>query len=154
MSATGLTRRLRFFERAWPWLSFSLLAALLTAAAVALLDAGVLAEYELFPSITRGYTFSGVVLGLCSLALCFVAFFYSLRKRGLQEQLPLGKSTMTAWLWAHVYFGLLALLLCKRQQQRRVDELLGSELPPREEALLVGPVARRRIPLDAFAERR
>ncbi len=47
---------------------------------------------------------------MSSLGLCGVAFFYSLRKRGLQEQLPFGKSTMTAWLWAHVYFGLLALL--------------------------------------------
>src|SRR6188768_314145 len=108
--ATGLTRRLRFFERQWPWLAFSALAALLSAALVAALDAGALDAYELFPSITRGYTFSGVLLGLCSLALCGVSFFYSLRKRGLQEALPFGKSTMTAWLWAHVYFGLLALL--------------------------------------------
>ncbi|HEY0465573.1 MAG TPA: multiheme c-type cytochrome, partial [Polyangiaceae bacterium] len=110
MPATGLTRRLRFFERQWVWLAFSLLAALLTATAVAALDAGALEVYELFPSITRGYTFSGVLLGLSSLSLCGISFFYSLRKRGLQEQLPFGKSTMTAWLWAHVYFGLLALL--------------------------------------------
>ncbi|HEY3253342.1 MAG TPA: multiheme c-type cytochrome, partial [Polyangiaceae bacterium] len=110
MAAPSLTRRLRFFERQWPWLTLSALAALLSAAVVAALDAGVLESYELFPSITRGYTFSGVLLGLSSLALCSVSFFYSLRKRGLQEQLPFGKSTMTAWLWAHVYFGLLALL--------------------------------------------
>lgn len=110
MAASSLTRRLRFFERQWPWLAFAALGAVLTAAVVALLDAGVLETYELFPSITRGYTFSGVLLGLSSLGLCGVSFFYSLRKRGLQEQLPFGKSTMTAWLWAHVYFGLLALL--------------------------------------------
>ena len=110
MAATGLTRRLRFFERQWAWLSFSALIALLTVAAVAALDVGALESYELFPSITRGYTFTGVLLGASSLALCGVSFFYSLRKRGLQEQLPFGKSTMTAWLWAHVYFGLLALL--------------------------------------------
>jgi hypothetical protein len=110
VAAPSLTRRLRFFERQWPWLVFSALAALVTAAVVALLDAGLLEAYELFPSITRGYTFTGVLLGVSSLGLCGVSFFYALRKRGLQEQLPFGKSTMTAWLWAHVYFGLLALL--------------------------------------------
>jgi hypothetical protein len=85
------------------------LAASLSAIVVALLDAGLFEEYELFPSITRGYTFTGVLLGLSSLALCSLSFFYSLRKRGLQERLPFGRSTMTAWLWAHVYFGVLAL---------------------------------------------
>ncbi|MEO6603124.1 MAG: multiheme c-type cytochrome, partial [Polyangiaceae bacterium] len=109
MSATGLTRRLRLFERHWPWLTSSVLAALVSAAIVVGLDAGLLEEYELFPSITRGYTFTGLVLGLSSLGLCFLAFFYSLRKRGLQERLPFGRGTMTAWLWAHVYFGVLAL---------------------------------------------
>jgi hypothetical protein len=108
--ATGLTRRLRFFERQWPWLVFAGLAALVTAGVAVALDAGVLDDYELFPSITRGYTLTGVLLGLSSLALCGVSFFYALRKRGLQEALPFGKSTMTAWLWAHVYFGFLALV--------------------------------------------
>src|SRR6188768_1311656 len=88
VAAPSLTRRLRVFERQWPWLAFSALAALLTTALVAALDAGVLESYELFPSITRGYTFSGVLLGMSSLALCCVSFFYALRKRGLQEQLP------------------------------------------------------------------
>ncbi|HEX7451983.1 MAG TPA: hypothetical protein VF294_06850, partial [Polyangiaceae bacterium] len=88
----------------------AVLAALITIGVVAVQGAGLLAEYELFPSITRGYTFTGVLLGVSSLVLCGTSFFYSLRKRGLQEQLPFGKSTMTAWLWAHVYFGLLALL--------------------------------------------
>ena len=110
MAAPSLTRRLRFFERQWPWLTCAVLAALICTAAVAALDVGAFESYELFPSITRGYTFAGVLLGVSSLALCGIAFFYSLRKRGLQEQLPFGKSTMTAWLWAHVYFGLLALL--------------------------------------------
>jgi hypothetical protein len=110
VAASSLTRRLRLFERQWPWLVFAGVGALFTAAVVVALDAGVLEAYELFPSITRGYTFTGVLLGVSSLGLCGVAFFYSLRKRGLQEQLPFGKSTMTAWLWAHVYFGLLALL--------------------------------------------
>ncbi|MEI9951503.1 MAG: hypothetical protein WDO74_21625 [Pseudomonadota bacterium] len=110
MASPSLTRRLRFFERQWPWLTFAVFAALLTAAGVAALDVGAFESYELFPSITRGYTFTGVLLGLSSLGLCGISFFYSLRKRGLQEELPFGKSTMTAWLWAHVYFGLLALL--------------------------------------------
>jgi len=110
VATPSLTRRLRLFERQWPWLSFAVLCALVSVAIVAALDTGVLESYELFPSITRGYTFTGVLLGLSSIALCCISFFYSLRKRGLQEQLPFGKSTMTAWLWAHVYFGLLALL--------------------------------------------
>jgi len=110
VGASSLTRRLRLFERQWPWLALTGLAASITAALVAALDAGALESYELFPSITRGYTLSGVALGVSSLALCGVAFFYSLRKRGLQERLPFGKGTMTAWLWAHVYFGILALL--------------------------------------------
>lgn len=106
---TGLTRRLRFFERQWPWLVAAVLAAFACAGVAIALDAGVLSDYELFPGIARGYTFVGVLLGLSSLALCGLTFFYALRKRGLQEALPFGKSTMTAWLWAHVYFGLLAL---------------------------------------------
>jgi hypothetical protein len=88
----------------------ALLAALCTAGAAVALDAGVLADYEIFPSIIRGYTFTGVLLGVSALGLCGLSFFYALRKRGLQEALPFGKSTMTAWLWAHVYFGLLALV--------------------------------------------
>jgi len=110
VATTGLTRRLRFFERQWPWLTGSALAALITAGSAIAIDAGVLDEYEIFPGVARGYTFTGVSLGLSSLALCALTFFYALRKRGLQEALPVGKSTMTAWLWAHVYFGLLALV--------------------------------------------
>jgi Cytochrome c554 and c-prime len=110
VAATGFTRRLRLFERQWPWLVGSVLAALVTAAVALALDAGMLDDYELFPSITRGYTFTGALLGMSSLALCGLSFFYALRKRGLQEALPFGKSTMTAWLWAHVYFGFLALV--------------------------------------------
>jgi len=47
MATSGLTRRLRFVERQWSWLSFFVLAALCTAAAGALIDAGFLTEYEL-----------------------------------------------------------------------------------------------------------
>ena len=108
MATTGLTRRLRFFERQWPWLGVALLSALLTSALALSLDSGLLEEYELFPRITRGYTFTGLLLGASSLGLCAISFFYSLRKRGLQERLPFGRSTLTSWLWAHVYFGVLA----------------------------------------------
>jgi Cytochrome c554 and c-prime len=110
VASTALTRRLRLFERHWPWLLASALTAACTAAVAIALDAGMLESYELFPSITRGYTFTGVLLGLSSLTLCGLSFFYALRKRGLQEALPFGKSTMTAWLWAHVYFGSLSLV--------------------------------------------
>jgi hypothetical protein len=74
-----------------------------------LIDGGWLAEYEFFPAILRGYTFVGVLFGVASLALGLLAFAYALRKRGLQERMPVG--SMAGWLWGHVYLGLLCVLL-------------------------------------------
>lgn len=53
----------------------------------------------------RGYTFSGLVLGFASLAAAGMCFVYSLRKHRD------GGSSMMAWLWSHVWFGVLALVL-------------------------------------------
>ena len=36
---------------------------------------------------------------------------YSLRKRAWQERFPLFRSTMMTWLWAHVAFGFMALVI-------------------------------------------
>jgi hypothetical protein len=104
-----LEKRRRLLERQWPWLMLTIAAASATAGFVALLDAGYLADYAFFPAVLRGYTLTGVALGLSAVGCALVSFLYSLRKRALQERLPVG--TMASWLWAHVYFGLLSLLL-------------------------------------------
>jgi hypothetical protein len=66
-------------------------------------DGGFLEDYAYFPAILRGYTLTGLFFGVCSLALGLLTFLYSLRKRSLQEKLPVG--TMAGWLWGHVYLG-------------------------------------------------
>lgn len=105
-----LERKRSFFERHLPWFFGALVGALTFTAAALIVDFGVLAEYEAFPSIVRGYTPLGLALGVVSIGLCAVSFFYSLRKRALQERLVVLRGTMTAWLWAHVYFGVLAIV--------------------------------------------
>ena len=55
----------------------------------------------------RDSTFTLVTwLGILTVALILITFFYSLRKRAFQERAP---GTMMAWLQAHVYLGLLSL---------------------------------------------
>jgi Cytochrome c554 and c-prime len=104
-----LHKRRSLLEHQWPWLVSSLLAALLSAALVVAIDGGFLEEYASFPAILRGYTLTGLFFGVCSLALALLTFLYSLRKRSLQEKLPLG--TMAGWLWGHVYLGLSCVVL-------------------------------------------
>lgn len=104
-----LEKRRSLLENQWLWLVSSLLAALFTAALLVALDGGFLAEYAFFPAILRGYTLSGLFFGVSSLALAALTFLYSLRKRSLQEKMPVG--TMAGWLWGHVYLGLLCVLL-------------------------------------------
>lgn len=103
-----LVKRRSLLEHQWPWLVTSLFAALLTIALVLALDGGFLADFAFFPAILRGYTLSGLVFGVSSLALALLTFLYSLRKRSLQERLPVG--TMAGWLWGHVYLGLLCVV--------------------------------------------
>jgi hypothetical protein len=100
-----LQKRRSLLEHQWLWLIASALAALVTVAIVLLLDAGFLADYAYFPAIVRGYTLTGVFFGLSSVALGLLTFLYSLRKRSLQEKMPVG--TMAGWLWGHIYLGLL-----------------------------------------------
>lgn len=103
-----LEKRRSLLERQWPWLLASLFAAFGTAGLALAIDRGALSEYVYFPAILRGYTFSGLFFGVSCLALCVLTFLYTLRKRSLQEKLPVG--TMAGWLWAHVYLGLLCVL--------------------------------------------
>ncbi len=104
-----LQKRRSLLEHQWPWLLSSLLVALFTFALLLALDGGFLADYVYFPAILRGYTLSGLFFGVACLALGLLTFLYSLRKRSLQERMPIG--TMAGWLWGHVYLGLLCVLM-------------------------------------------
>jgi hypothetical protein len=106
-----LARKRRLLERHFPWLFLAFSSAVGLAGFVLLLDGGRLATLEGLEPIVRGYTPAGVLLGLGSVLLSFLTFVYAFRKRGLQEHLPFGRSTLATWLWSHVYLGLLALVL-------------------------------------------
>jgi hypothetical protein len=110
-NAPRLARHRRLLERQWPWFLAGATAAGAVTVLVLTVDGGFLAEYQGFPAILRGYTPTGILLGLGSLAACGLSFAYALRKRSLQERLPFGKATLATWLWSHVYLGLLALVL-------------------------------------------
>lgn len=105
-----LARKRRLSERQLPWFFLSLLGLAGAVALVLAVESGELEQFEGFDANLRGYTIPGVALGLASLFASLVTFFYSLRKRALQEYLPLGRGTLAAWLWGHVYFGVLALV--------------------------------------------
>ncbi|HVY31245.1 MAG TPA: multiheme c-type cytochrome [Polyangiaceae bacterium] len=104
-----LQKRRGLLEHQAPWLILSVLCALASAGIVVAIDSGALADYALFPAILRGYTLTGLFFGVSSVGLALLTFLYSLRKRSLQEKMPVG--TMAGWLWGHVYLGLLCLLL-------------------------------------------
>jgi hypothetical protein len=108
MTPPRLARRRRLLERHWPWLLASLGAAFAIALAAAVIDAGFLADFEGFSSILRGYTLPGLAFGVVASLACVASFAYALRKRSLQEHLPFGRATLAAWLWSHLYLGLLA----------------------------------------------
>lgn len=107
---TELGRNRSFLERHWPWLLFAFAAGGVLSVLAAAVDLGLLAGVEAFGSILRGYTTGGVALGFAAIALALMSFAYAFRKRGFQEHWPLGRSTLAAWLWGHVYFGLLAVV--------------------------------------------
>ncbi len=104
-----LSKRRTLLEHQWLWLGTSLITALFTTAVVLAIDGGWLTDYAYFPAIVRGYTLSGLFFGLSCIAFGLLTFLYTLRKRSLQEKMPLG--TMAGWLWGHVYLGLLCMLM-------------------------------------------
>jgi hypothetical protein len=104
-----LAKRRSLLEHQWLWLTSSLVAALVSAALVVAIDGGWLSEYAYFPAIVRGYTVSGLLFGMACVGLGLLTFLYTLRKRSLQEKMPVG--TMAGWLWGHVYLGLLCVLM-------------------------------------------
>jgi len=109
--ALRLARKRRLLERHFPWFFVAFFVALGIAGFVLALDGGRFAGIEGLEPIVRGYTSLGVLFGLGAVLLSFLTFAYAFRKRSLQETLPLGRSTLATWLWAHVYLGLIALLL-------------------------------------------
>jgi Cytochrome c554 and c-prime len=102
-----LSKRRSLLEHQWLWLGTTLLAALVSGALVLAIDGGWLSEYAYFPAIVRGYTLSGLLFGVSSVGLGVLAFLYTLRKRSLQEKMPIG--TMAGWLWGHLYLGALCV---------------------------------------------
>jgi hypothetical protein len=104
-----LSKRRSLLEHQWLWLATSLLTAFVSSALVLAVDGGWLADYAYFPAIVRGYTLSGLLFGLSSVGLGVLTFLYTLRKRSLQEKMPIG--TMAGWLWGHVYLGALCVFM-------------------------------------------
>jgi len=101
MKPTSLNRPTTRFERARPWL-------LLVVLILILIGFTTRFKFNAIRSLleARENTFALVtVLGVLTVALILITFFYSLRKRNLQERAP---GTMMAWLQAHVYIGLLS----------------------------------------------
>lgn len=111
MSTPVLARRRRLLERPSPWLLFGFLASAGLVALAWFTKTGFLAEYEAFPAVLRGYSVVGVFFGVLATASVGLSAFYSVRKRWLQESMPVGRGTLSMWLWSHVVLGALALLL-------------------------------------------
>lgn len=102
MKPTSLNRPTTRFERARPWI-------LLVVLILILIGFTTRFKFNAIRSLleARGNTFALVTaLGVLTVALILITFFYSLRKRNLQERAP---GTMMAWLQAHIYIGLLSL---------------------------------------------
>lgn len=112
MSAKPLARKLRFFERGWPWFLWAGFTAFCVFVLAVLAAMGMLEglSADMLYRALRGYTPLGVTFGVLSVVFTFATFLYALRKRSMQESMPF-RGTMMMWLNAHVYLGLLAFLL-------------------------------------------
>ncbi|HUG34079.1 MAG TPA: multiheme c-type cytochrome [Anaerolineales bacterium] len=102
MKGTRLNRPASRFERARLWIVLGILiliaAAFLTSSRFDELKSNLDERESSFTLVTW--------LGVLTVTLILITFFYSLRKRMLQER---ASGTMMAWLQAHVYLGLLSL---------------------------------------------
>lgn len=106
----ALIRDTKVSERQGLWLVLALVVGLPLSLLAIASSQGVFEKLDpvVFASALRGYTGPGLAVGLVALLLLLVTFAYSVRKR----RRPVGKSaTMMAWLWVHVYGGLLAFVL-------------------------------------------
>jgi hypothetical protein len=100
-------RKRTFFEYQWPWLAITVLLSGVTCALVLLFISGILGE----PVAFRGHSWLNVSLALVGILLFSISGFYVLRKRMFAEELGPVRSSMQAWLWAHIYLALLGTLL-------------------------------------------
>lgn len=108
----GLVRKIRLSERGVLWL---LLAFFTGIALLALLIAFLSGQFtnidpDVWGPVARGYSAYGEILGVLATVFALATFLFSLRKRALQERFPIFRGTMMAWLWFHVFSGVLALI--------------------------------------------
>jgi hypothetical protein len=103
----NLARPVTTFERQWPWALLGLGVSFLLIVMTLLFATGFLSNINdlRFGPNVRGYTATGILMGLLSLLFVFLTMWYSARKRR-----NVTGATMMTWLWAHVYFGLIAIL--------------------------------------------
>ena len=107
MNKPRLERPVVFFERQWPWAVLGGSVALVLTLLTLVFATGFLSSINdlRFGPNMRGYTATGILMGLLSLLFVILTMWYSARKRR-----NVTGATMMTWLWAHVYFGLLAVL--------------------------------------------
>jgi hypothetical protein len=107
LSKPRLERPFTLFERQWPWALLATFVGFVLLGMTLLFATGLLSsinDLRFGPNI-RGYTATGILMGLVSLFFVFLTLWYSARKRR-----NVTGATMVTWLWAHVYFGLLAVV--------------------------------------------
>ncbi len=107
MNKPRLERPVVFFERQWPWAVLGGSIALILTLLSLVFATGFMSSVNdlRFGPNLRGYTATGILMGLLSLFFVILTMWYSARKRR-----NVTGATMMTWLWAHVYFGLLAVL--------------------------------------------
>lgn len=112
MAAGIIKRDIKLSERPWLWLVLAILTSLVMLGALTMAVAGAFTKIDpyWFSNNARGYTAIGLGLGVTAVFFTFLSYAFSARKRSLQESWKIGRGTMMAWLWVHVFAGLLALV--------------------------------------------
>ncbi|MDB4944264.1 MAG: hypothetical protein JWP97_3798 [Labilithrix sp.] len=107
MNKPRLARPVVLLERQWPWALMGGVVGTALVLVALVFATGFMSDVNdlRFGPNLRGYTAIGILLGGLSLFFVVLTMWYSARKR----RNVAGASMMT-WLWAHVYFGLLAVL--------------------------------------------
>ncbi len=100
MKSPNAARPTTRFERAKPWIVIGTILLILIGVTGFLKFDGIQLSETTFDLVVN--------LGVVTIVLIFITFFYSLRKRNFQERTP---GSMMAWLQVHVYIGLLSLVV-------------------------------------------
>jgi len=127
VSKPRLERPVTTFERQWPWAGLAAFVGFLLVVMTLLFATGFLSKINdlRFGPNVRGYTATGILMGLLSLLFVFLTMWYSARKRR-----NVTGATMMTWLWAHVYFGLLAVLALVLRHVRPHPQFVVSLVTP------------------------